>query len=257
MFARNQRGSVLIVVMVAMAALLILGGTLSTVALSDQRQAIRQQKNNEAYYLARSGAEAVEAVLTKDISNINSYLGQTTECELGNGRFEARVIDGGDGTIVIESTGYAGNQSEKLTLTLTFPGDSGDGDEPGDDPAGPGYLPIFDMAVFSYGKIKLTGSSKVEGNAATSSVERGAVDFGWSTSVENLYIGPGGNPDIVVNAPNPPGNYQNVGYLEKERLYPEPVFPDFPAELPQRSDIIETGNTRNLLINQPGQYKEM
>jgi hypothetical protein len=44
-----------------MAALLILGGTLSTVALSDQRQAIRQQKNNEAYYLARSGAEAVDA----------------------------------------------------------------------------------------------------------------------------------------------------------------------------------------------------
>ena len=44
MFARNQYGSVLVVVMVAMAALLILGGTLSTVALSDQRQAIRQQK---------------------------------------------------------------------------------------------------------------------------------------------------------------------------------------------------------------------
>ena len=253
MFARNQQGSVLVVVMVAMAALLILGGTLSTAALSDQRQAIRQQKNNEAYYIARSGAEAVEAVLIKNFSGIHNYIGLSTEGELGSGRFETKVIEGDDGAVVIESTGYAGNQSEKLTLTLTFPGDGDSG-----DPAGPGFLPIFDMAVFSHGNIKLEGSSKIVGNAATGSIERGAVDFANDqTSVENLYIGPGGDPAIVVNAPKPSRNYQSVGNLEKERLYPEPVFPDFPTGLPRRSDIIATGNIRNLLINQPGQYNEI
>lgn len=253
MFARNQQGSVLVVVMVAMAALLILGGTLSAVSFSDQRQAIRQQKNNEAYYIARSGAEAVEAVLIKNFSGIHNYFGLSTEGELGGGRFEAKVIEGDDGAVIIESTGYAGSQSEKLTLTLTFPGDG----DSGDDPAGPGFLPIFDMAVFSYGNIKLEGSSKIEGNAATGSIERGAVAFGWSTSVENLYIGPSGDPNIVVRAENPPGNYQSVGNLEKERLYPEPVFPDFPTGLTRRSNIIETGNKKDLLINQPGQYDEI
>ncbi|NLA04593.1 MAG: hypothetical protein GX881_02610, partial [Firmicutes bacterium] len=122
MLSRNQRGSVLVFVLVAAAALLTLGVTLSNVAVSDQSQALRQQENNEAYYIARSGAEAVEAVLIKDLGNINNYLGQSTEAALGQGRFEATVSDGGDGVVIIESTGYAGNRSEKLTLTLTFPG---------------------------------------------------------------------------------------------------------------------------------------
>lgn len=247
----NRDGSVLVTVVVTMAALLILGVSLSTLALNDQHQAVRQQKNNEAYYLARSGAEAVEAVLMKNISNVNSYFGEITEAELGNGKFQAKVIDGGDGTIVIESTGYAGNHQEKLTLTLTP-----EGEVPGGS-SNPGFLPIFDMAVFSYGNIELTGSARVEGNVATNSVEPRAVEFGWSTSVGNLYIGPGGDPNTVVYTPNPNGNWQALGNLEDERLYPEPVFPEFPTGLPQRSNIIATGNQRNLQINEPGQYNEI
>ena len=256
MLTRDQRGSVLVFVLVAAAALLTLGVTLSSVAMSDQSQALRQQENNEAYYIARSGAEAVEAVLIRDPSNIQSYFGRTTAGELGGGRFEATVSDGGDGVVIIESTGYAGNRSEKLTLTLTFPGggSGGEGHEP--EPV-PNFLPIFDMAVFSYGNLELTGSARVEGNAATASIEPGAVSFGWSTSVENLYIGPGGDPDVVISTPNPNGNWQALGNLEDERLYPEPVFPEFPTGLPQRSNIIATGNQRNLRINQPGQYNEI
>ncbi|HHW74587.1 MAG TPA: hypothetical protein GX744_04965 [Firmicutes bacterium] len=252
MFARNQRGLVLVVVMVAMAALLILGGTLSTVALSDQRQAIRQQKNNEAYYLARSGAEAVEAVLIKDISNINSYLGQTTECELGNGRFEASVVDGGDGTIVIESTGYAGVFSERVTLRL-MPQCA-----PYDPPEETNiFLPIFDMAVFSSSEIRInSGSPTIYGRAGTNSVSQSVYlnNAGGYRITEDLYIGAGGLPAIVV-----PNHREKVGgeiiELDRERYYPLPEFPDFPDNLAQRGDL--STNDVSRVISQDGYYERI
>lgn len=249
MLSRNQRGSVLVVVLVAAAALLTLGVTLSNVALSDQSQTIRQQKNNEAYYIARSGAEAVEAVLLKDPGSIQSYFGRTAEGELGGGRFEATVIDGGDGAVIIESTGYVGNRSEKLTLTL-MPYYPGPHDPPPDEGGGLDvFLPIFDVAVFSSSDIKLnSGSPTIEGRVATNSVEAGGVllnNAGGYRIVGDLYIGAGASPGIVVP------NYRNkvsgdILELDQERHYPLPEFPDFPDNLPLKG-ILSTRNASSVI----------
>ena len=224
MLTRNQRGSVLVLVLVAAAALLTLGVTLSSVAFSDQSQAIRQQKNNEAYYIARSGAEAVEAVLLNDQQNINSYIGRTTMSELGNGNFEVEVADGGSGVILINSTGYSGKYSETVTLSLV----SGDSGEPGEF-----LLPDFDMAVFASSKINLnSGSPVIKGDVATNTISEGVLlnNAGGYRVEGDLYIGKEGKAEIVV--PNYPHKISGSIYeLDLERLYPLPEFPEHPAEL--------------------------
>ena len=250
MFARNQYGSVLVVVMVAMAALLILGGTLSTVALSDQRQAIRQQKNNEAYYIARSGAEAVAHVL-ENSADPTGYVGDTTESDLGSGRFEVKVTGGDEGEIILHSTGYVGVFSERVTLTLVPQYAPGSPDPPeGADT----FLPVFDMAVFSNSSIELTGSAKIFGNCGVNATAPGSINIDWGCSVENLYIGPGGDPEKVVVTPQNSSqtHYQNIGQLEEERQYPIPVFPEFPDDLISRGNL--STQKAPATISQDGSY---
>lgn len=244
MFIENQRGAVLVVVIVAMAALLTLGVTLSTVALSDQRQAIRQEKNNEAFYLARSGAETVAEFLLENQSKIDSYIGQTTESELGNGRFEVLVEkDEEEGTILIHSTGYVGDYSERVTLTL-IPGDeSSEGST--------NYFPEFDLAVFSNTTIELTGSSMVDGNIGTNSTAPNTVNLAWSSSVNYLYVCEGGDVDKIVKAANPPGNYLKIGWMKQRPPYEMPEFPNFP-ELQWKGDLSTV--SMPLEISEDGYY---
>jgi hypothetical protein len=236
-----------------MAALLILGGTLSTAALSDQRQAIRQQKNNEAYYIARSGAEAVGAVLLANQENMSEYIGKTTESELGSGRYFIEVLQENDGELIlIRSTGYSGKYSETMTLTLLKSTEN--------ESEGSGaYFPIFDMGVFSNGPIELAGSGKVIGNAGTNSTETGAVNFDWDTSVGHIYIGVGGDTGNVIKIPDwsQQTHYLGASNLEQERIYPVPVFPEFPKGLPQYNDIIGKGDKKDYLINEPGKYDKI
>ena len=98
-FAADQRGSVLVVVLLALLTLSIMGTSLSSLTVNDNLHAVRQQRSNEAYYIARSGAEAVAEVLLADVQNIANYIGQTTTGELGSGWFEAEVKDGVSGNI--------------------------------------------------------------------------------------------------------------------------------------------------------------
>src|SRR5690554_6654418 len=118
MFVRNQKGSILVIVLVVLCTLTIGGATLGGMAINDQKQTVRQQKNNEAFYLARSGAEAVATMLLENQENIEDYIGQTTSSELGNGRFEVKVTSDGGGVVLIESTGFSGDYSERVTLSL-------------------------------------------------------------------------------------------------------------------------------------------
>jgi type II secretory pathway pseudopilin PulG len=244
-FLVNKKGSILVSVLVVVVVLTILGVTLGSAALNDQRQAKRQQKNNEAFYLARSGAEAVAALLIKNPEDALNYVGQTTESTLGSGRFVVSVENGGSDKILIHSTGYSGDYSEKVTLTLVGGGTSG-------------YkLPEFDLALFCNNGIDFgtSGSSQIVGDAGTNSIAKDAVVFPWSASVGNLYIGPGGDPSKVVKATNPSGNYQKIENLADVRVYPLPIFPDFPNDLPPRGTL----STESVLgfISEDGYYDKI
>jgi type II secretory pathway pseudopilin PulG len=242
MLGSNQKGSILITVLVVLLCVTVLGAALGTLAFNDQKQTLRQQKKLEAYYLARSGADAVAAYLLANQDEIPSRIGQITQSELGNGRFEAKVTNGDNGMILIESTGFVGDYSDKVTLSLVRDFNS--------------KMPVFDMAVFSYGGITMSGSGKVVGDIATNAIDPGAINIDWGSSAHNIYVGPDGDPNQVVTIPqwsSPSSHYSGLGNLDEYREYPVPVFPDFPM-LPHKGSIILDANSSPQPISSEGYY---
>jgi len=246
MFVWNQKGSILVVVLVVLFSLTIMGVALGSQVITDQKQTVRQQKNNEAYYLARSGAETVATLLLENQEDIDNYIGQNTQSELGNGRFEVQVVQQDSDTLIIESTGYSGNYSEKVTLSLLT------------DSAGGSQLPVFDLALFVDGEITFSGSAAVDGNVGTNiTTTNGVVIEGGGSSniLGNFYSGVGSDPNDVLSIPG----YKDyaiqgeIGTLNEERDYPPPKYPDFPT-LPTKPDIKTNWDNASPLITEDGYY---
>ncbi|MDZ7693590.1 MAG: hypothetical protein U5K69_21140 [Balneolaceae bacterium] len=94
------------------------------------------------------------------------------------------------------------------------------------------WNPDLPFAVFSRSGIKLSGSASIIGHGGTNAINANAVDLSWATSIDsNLAIGPGGNPDTVVNQSNfINGNVGlSIGNLPAPLDYPLPKFPEFPT----------------------------
>ena len=94
---------------------------------------------------------------------------------------------------------------------------------------------------------------KIFGNGVNATAP-GSINIDWDCSVENLYIGPGGDPEKVVVVPqnSTETHYQNIGQLEEERYYPIPVFPEFPDDLISRGNL--STQKASATISQDGSY---
>ncbi|OQA57303.1 MAG: hypothetical protein BWY42_00639 [Candidatus Omnitrophica bacterium ADurb.Bin277] len=103
---------------------------------------------------------------------------------------------------------------------------------------------LFDFAVFAKDRITLTGTDKVanvdsydsrngaygtgnsgsEGDVAVISVASGAITLKGKTMIDgDALIGPGGDPDTVVDIGNNATITGNVGVLTDERVYTTPT----------------------------------
>lgn len=113
----------------------------------------------------------------------------------------------------------------------------------------PIWNPNFTSAVHSDGSISLGGSSKIIGHASTNSTALGTVNLAPSTRIDStLYIGPGGNPDGVVNQQNNSGNVgEGVETMAKEKEYPMPEFPDYPVKDIYGTSVYVGGSTNQTL----------
>lgn len=239
MFLKNQRGSVLVLVLVVMLSLTVLGTALLSSSIIDKKQAVRQDKNNEAFYFARSGAEAVAHYLQQNPDKISDVLIQgEDEVTIGNGKFVISVTEE-DGKIKVESRGHSGDFSEKVSLSLI-----------------PGAFPELDMAVFCEGGLSLGTQARIYGDVGTNSVANNSVTLGTQSHLYgDVYVGPGGDPDEVINTG---GGWfggaisGNKGNLPEERHYPMPVFPEFP-DLPYKGSLI-ANNFSGTTISENGYY---
>lgn len=72
---KNNRGSTLVAVIMMFAVLSILGFTTLSFMLAENKQAIYNQNKTKAYYIAKSGADTVEAAL---VSQLATYSSDTT-----------------------------------------------------------------------------------------------------------------------------------------------------------------------------------
>lgn len=255
---RNQRGSILVTVIVIMVCLVLLGTAMASLSIHDQRQAARQQKNAEAMYIARGGAEAVAAYLLHNPEAAPELLSRgQDEVILPNGaRFVVEVTEDEDGKIYVSSTGYSGEHSERLTFSL----------EPKPELVYPSpdsqfYFPVFDMAIFAEGSIELGNSAEVIGDIGTHSVKDKDVYLSNAAKVKkkngmygNVKVGIGGNPNKVAHLKNAAYVEGIITNLDEERHYPLPIFPEFP-NLPSRGNL--TASTSTATISESGSYNKI
>lgn len=135
----------------------------------------------------------------------------------------------GDTLLVIQSTGKYNESRYRVTVGLKK------------ESAGGFSWPPINTAVHADQDIRLTGSGTIQGDASTNSTSSGAVFMNGGAGITGaLAIGPGGNPESVVQHPNwHSGPDGGVFPLEEEYNYELPQFPEFPS-LPPGSSFEST-----------------
>jgi len=116
----REKGSVLVLVMLSVVALFVLGTVLAGTGSTEVKETARQEDKMQAYYLARSGAEAVASCIVREPENAEkiSGMGFSDPVKLGGGTFEVKVEPLSDRELLITSTGKCSRMTETVTLTM-------------------------------------------------------------------------------------------------------------------------------------------
>ncbi len=247
---QSERGSALVLILIVCAVLLLFSATLMTIGTSENVQAKRQEDKQQAYYMARSGVDAVAAWIINNPSSVDQLLNKTSDpIEMAEGNVVITVNEGPDNEIIIQANSTTGNFHETASLTMV--------------PGGQGQVNMtFENAVFSKTDIKLYGSAMIRGSAGINSREPGSIYFGWSTGVTgNLFVGPGADIKKVVTGarPDPMDNVNlEVLSLDHTKDIPLPEFPPLPSGLPWRGNFTAGWNpSPPYSITQDGEYGDL
>ena len=224
---KNQKGMVLIFVIIVFGILFTLGIVTVNLSGSDQGQSIFQEKKMQAHYLARSGAEALgkhivdqskvlsqpqlEALLTS-ISNITSDKIKLDSND--NGYFQVLLQRKGD-KIDIISTRMVGNAKDTVVLSL--------------DKMTESVFSNFKNALFVSSKLTFTGSTKILGSVVTNFNASSQINFsssGGQYITEDLYL-----LNSTISKDGIPYGNQNIKGKIKSTgstmTFSMPVFPNF------------------------------
>ena len=151
------------------------------------------------------------------------------------GSYQIETVSIGDTLKIVTSGLFEGKESNsRAGLLATYPT----------------WNPQFNNAVHTQGDITLNGSANIKGHVSTNSTNENAVYLSSSALIDSsLYVGPGGDPNIVVNKQDQFAT--NVG-LETEALaeeldYPMPEFPAYPSKNLVGASINLSGNNPTTL----------
>lgn len=186
---KNQKGVTMIITLIVILVFTLLGAAIWQYGINSVKQADKDYKQKQAYYIARSGAEAFSTHILNetDTASLSNDLSKAMD-------IPSSPIDIGDGTctillkrngskIEIEATGNYKGETAKATLEIREVLDTG--------------MPsnIFENIIFSTGSITLNGDVDITGNLEA--------------------IG-----EITVNGANP--SYK----ADSSKIYPTVVFPE-------------------------------
>lgn len=229
---KNQRGLALVTVLIIVSILTILGTIIWYYSTRDVLVASRTEKRMQAYYLARSGAEAVAQYIVTNPDNIDmtKYVESLINAPESDpvkldgdvpGSFRVQLVREGK-NLIIKSTGQVDEISQTAQLTIEERIST----------------PILDMALFSAGSIRLKPSAKIIGDVVTNSTELHSIELGWGTYIQGkLSIGPNGDIGSVIKTADDDLKVFVHGPIETQdtfRTFELPVFPEFPNSLPKR-----------------------
>ena len=263
----NNKGFALVLVLMVLCVFVILGTAYTTIVLSENKNTTINEKDDQAYYLARSGVAAVSNYIISHPDSVQSLIDNSPSAPipLGNGYFTVTVAKSTDGSgdLTVTSDGV---------IPHIIPGPSGIGTpspipilSARDVSSGAELIlkysssnnnwvqPSYDVAVFSLGTISLSGSANFIGSAGTNSAIAGAVSIDNSGSKINgdLLVGPGGST-TVVNRPNCITG--SISSQAASRTFPLPDFPIFPSDLTARGNL-NIGSSQT--ISSDGYYTEI
>lgn len=156
---KNRKGSTLILTLIVFTVLMLFGTITMSVMSSENKISLRHQKKAQAYYIARAGAEAVEAAIVDmneiEIKKLSEKLdiGLVTvdEILMGEGKANVVLIKDGD-KLVIESKGAIDKVENKVTKIMMGEQSTGE-------------IKV-EYAIFSLGDIKLN-NGKIDGDIGT------------------------------------------------------------------------------------------
>ncbi|KOR87698.1 DUF7305 domain-containing protein [Paenibacillus solani] len=170
---KNERGLALPTVLILMTALTIIGLTLLGVGVSQAARTVHQEKKEQAFYIAKSGADAIASYIIDKynpitlseegtIDKLNEDLNQDISLPLPSpGTFKVTLSDqklnGIINTINITSVGKVGNVTDQVVLSLGLDGP----------------VSKSDHAIFAFGNIDITNDSY--GPPSKASVNNGNV----------------------------------------------------------------------------------
>lgn len=122
----NKKGSTLVMVILIMAILSVLGTALLGVSINENRFAIKEHDYQQAYYIARAGAEATAEYLNKHYlspTELEAYLnGSTTTnpaTSFGGGSFRVSLMNASNSdNLIVQSTGIYKGIERNVSVSL-------------------------------------------------------------------------------------------------------------------------------------------
>ncbi len=154
---RDDRGLALPLVLIVMLVLSLLGTAVWQYSVTDNIQVAREEKRMQAYYLARSGADAVAEYLTKNPSQVASIIARTGKNNmaagsLGSGRdFQVNVSGDIVNGIIVTGVGTSGDVSRTVHLNLTSLKAS----------------EVFENVIYTFGDLDISQLKTIVGDVAS------------------------------------------------------------------------------------------
>lgn len=232
----DEKGAVLVSVLMVSLVLIILSGTLAMLSLSEAKETTLAIDKTQAYYVAKSGVEIAVLELEKRTEQAGELaIPLELEGQIEGNNYSV-VVGGGLEKIIIESTGTVGAQKETLIHVLK-----------GESEGSGGVVELLpDMALFADGKIELSGSAQITGDVVTNSEEANSIIVsGGGTKIDgDVGIGVNGVDDEVIKIDGG-GNITGLIYNLDAPIskYSVPVLPPFPETLskPPNHEAINDG----------------
>lgn len=123
-YLNGRKGSALVVVLIVMAVMSVLGTTVLRIAVAENNFTARQENKMQAYYIARSGAQAIAEYMIKDANNnAHDFINQgesVLNTQIGGGGFKVTVSDDIINNVVnIVSVGEYNGIEQQIKIRVT------------------------------------------------------------------------------------------------------------------------------------------
>lgn len=223
---RKHNGSSLVLALGISLSLLILIMAVSTTLSAETKTSVNQQKKIQAYYIARSGAEATAKWITtmtpdEDTRFNNSFFPlHSNNNSLGNntnGTFDLRITKQSEKITVI-STGKIDNITDTVALVLKAQSIN---------------TSKLTVKTAIWGIDNLTIKSNVNGDVGTSSQNPVILDWGFNINGKIYTNGTVNKPDY--------SNAVTIHPLSESYNYASPIFQAYPNNLTNMSNILLDG----------------